>query len=55
MLDEATAICPLGQMLELGAIDQQQMHGRHGPERLVEQRERNEKALMQRLRRDGTS
>src|ERR1700719_2335444 len=52
LLDEETATCSLGQVLGLGAVDEQQLYG--ALDWLVEQQERIEKALARRHLKNGT-
>src|SRR5712671_6210387 len=52
LLDEETASCSLGQVLGLGAVDEQQLYG--ALDWLVEQQERIEKALARRHLKNGT-
>jgi Transposase DDE domain len=52
VLDEETATCSLGQVLGLGAVDQQQLYG--ALDWLVEQQPRIEKALARRHLNNGT-
>jgi Transposase DDE domain len=52
LLDEETATCSLGQVLELGAVDEQQLYG--ALDWLVEQQPRIEKALARRHLKNGT-
>src|SRR6266436_1471696 len=52
LLDAETATCSLGQVLGLGAVDEQQLYG--ALDWLVEQQERIEKALVQRHLKSGT-
>src|ERR1700726_2412559 len=51
LLDEETATCSLGQVLGLGAVDEQQLYG--ALDWLVEQQERIEKALARRHLKNG--
>jgi len=51
-LDGETATCSLGQVLGLGAVDEQQLYG--ALDWLVEQQERIEKALVRRHLKNGT-
>jgi hypothetical protein len=52
LLDGETATCSLGQVLGLGAVDEQQLYG--ALDWLVEQQERIEKALARRHLKNGT-
>jgi DDE family transposase len=52
VLDDETATCSLGQVLGLGAVDEQQLYG--ALDWLVEQQERIEKALARRHLNNGT-
>ena len=52
LLDAETATCSLGQVLGLGAVDEQQLYG--ALDWLVEQQERIEKALARRHLKNGT-
>src|SRR5712672_3099844 len=52
LLDDETATCSLGQVLGLGAVDEQQLYG--ALDWLVEQQERIEKALARRHLKNGT-
>src|ERR1700748_1900992 len=52
VLDEETATSSLGQVLELGAVDEQQLYG--AMDWLLEQQERIEKALARRHLKNGT-
>ena len=52
MLDDETATCSLGQVLGLGAVDEQQLYG--ALDWLIEQQERIEKALAKRHLNNGT-
>jgi transposase len=51
-LDDETAICSLGRVLGLGALDEQELYG--ALDWLVEQQERVEKALARRHLKNGT-
>ena len=52
VLDDETATCSLGQVLGLGAVDEQQLYG--ALDWLIEQQERIEKALAKRHLNNGT-
>src|SRR5580700_9243818 len=52
LLDEETATCSLGQVLGLGAVDEQQLYD--ALDWLIEQQERIEKALARRHLKNGT-
>src|SRR6202035_5842469 len=52
LLDGETATCSLGQVLGVGAVDEQQLYG--ALDWLVEQQERIEKALARRHLKNGT-
>jgi hypothetical protein len=52
VLDDETATCSLGQVLGLGAVDEQQLYG--ALDWLVEQQQRIEKALARRHLNNGT-
>jgi len=52
LLDDETASCSLGQLLELGAVDEQELYG--ALDWLVEQQPRVEKALARRHLTNGT-
>jgi Transposase DDE domain len=52
LLDDETATCSLGQVLGLGAVDEQQLYG--ALDWLVEQQQRIEKALARRHLNNGT-
>jgi transposase len=52
LLDEETATCSLGEVLKLGAVDEQQLYS--AMDWLVEQQERIEKALARRHLGNGT-